>query len=164
MALLGRRGIGVAGSASRTRCCPPHDRARAPGRHDRPPTIGAVTARVPSEAPQRRERQELCQLFRTLGPDAPTLCEGWATRHLAAHLVVRERQPLRAVGILVRPLAHRHDEAIQSTLARHSYDAIAGRAEAGPPPWWCPVDRLVTLVEFVVPHEDARRGGPTWEP
>jgi uncharacterized protein (TIGR03085 family) len=103
-------------------------------------------------------------LFRALGPDAPTLCEGWATRHLAAHLVVRERQPLGAVGILVRPLAHRHDEAIESTLARHSYDAIVDRVEAGPPPWWCPVDRLVNLVEFVVHHEDARRGGSTWEP
>ena len=136
----------------------------APGRHDRPPTIGAVTARAPREAPQRRERQELCELFRALGPDAPTLCEGWATRHLAAHLVVRERHPLGAVGIVVRPLAHRHDEAIESTLARHDYLAIVDRIEAGPPPWWCPVDRFVNLVEFVVHHEDARRGGPVWEP
>lgn len=123
-----------------------------------------MTARAPHEAPQRRERRELCELLRSLGPDAPTLCEGWATRHLAAHLLVRERQPLGAVGILVRPLAHRHDEAIRSTLARHSYEAIVERVEAGPPPWWCPVDPLVNLVEFVVHHEDVRRGGPAWEP
>jgi uncharacterized protein (TIGR03085 family) len=103
-------------------------------------------------------------LLRSLGPDAPTLCEGWATRHLAAHLVVRERQPLGAVGIVVRPLAHRHDEAIEATLARHSYDALVDRIEAGPPPWWCPIDALVNLVEFVVHHEDVRRGGPSWEP
>ena len=39
------------------------------------------------------ERADLCDLFRAVGPDAPTLCEGWTTRDLAAHLVVRERRP-----------------------------------------------------------------------
>ena len=75
---------------------------------------------------------------------------------------MRERQPLGAVGIIVRLLAHRHDEAIEATLARHSYEALIHRIEAGPPPWLCPVDRLVNLVEFVVHHEDARRGGASW--
>src|SRR5882762_622635 len=36
------------------------------------------------------ERRELCDLFLELGPDAPTLCEGWTTLDLAAHLVLRE--------------------------------------------------------------------------
>jgi len=37
-----------------------------------------------------RERLELCDLLLELGPDAPTLCEGWTTADLAAHLVLRE--------------------------------------------------------------------------
>src|SRR5262249_52743320 len=36
------------------------------------------------------ERAELCDLLDELGPDAPTLLDGWTTRDLAAHLVLRE--------------------------------------------------------------------------
>ena len=35
------------------------------------------------------ERAALVDLMAELGPDAPTLCTGWTTRDLAAHLVVR---------------------------------------------------------------------------
>ena len=47
-----------------------------------------------------RERADLADLLGTLGPDAPTRCEGWTTAHLAAHLVVRDRRP-DAYGSLV---------------------------------------------------------------
>jgi hypothetical protein len=40
------------------------------------------------------EREALAAAFRTAGPDAATLSTGWATRHLLAHLVQRENQPL----------------------------------------------------------------------
>lgn len=43
--------------------------------------------------------------MRAAGPDAPTLCEGWTARDLAAHLVVRERRLDAAPGILVPQLA-----------------------------------------------------------
>ena len=43
----------------------------------------------------KRERLLLADLLETAGPDAPTLCEGWTTRDLAAHVVVRERRPRR---------------------------------------------------------------------
>ena len=49
----------------------------------------------------RQERQELCDLLLEVGPEAPTLCAGWTTRDLAAHLVVRESRPVAAVGIIV---------------------------------------------------------------
>jgi hypothetical protein len=42
------------------------------------------------------EREQLCDLFLELGPEAPTLCEGWATLDLAAHLVMREHDPRSA--------------------------------------------------------------------
>ena len=46
----------------------------------------------------REERRALCELLDETGPDAPTLCEGWTTGDLAAHLVLRERRPDAAAG------------------------------------------------------------------
>ena len=34
----------------------------------------------------QRERAGLVEILRAVGPDAPTLCEGWTTRDLTAHL------------------------------------------------------------------------------
>ncbi|MEV4089519.1 maleylpyruvate isomerase N-terminal domain-containing protein, partial [Nonomuraea fuscirosea] len=39
----------------------------------------------------RGERAALCDLLDRLGPDEPTLCAGWTTADLAAHLAIRER-------------------------------------------------------------------------
>ena len=52
-----------------------------------------------------RERAALVNTMRAVGPDAPTLCGEWTTRDLAAHLVLRERRPDAAAGILVPALA-----------------------------------------------------------
>ncbi|WP_346995752.1 maleylpyruvate isomerase N-terminal domain-containing protein, partial [Dietzia sp. SLG310A2-38A2] len=41
----------------------------------------------------QRERSALVETMRAAGPEAPTLCAGWTTRDLAAHLVVREARP-----------------------------------------------------------------------
>ena len=46
----------------------------------------------------RSERRSLAALLRTLGPDAPTLCEGWDARDLAVHLVIRDRRPGALIG------------------------------------------------------------------
>ena len=51
------------------------------------------------------ERAALCDLLDELGPDQPTLCEGWQTRDLAAHLVVREHRLDAAPGILLPAIA-----------------------------------------------------------
>src|SRR5260370_5678483 len=51
------------------------------------------------------ERAALCALLKETGPDAPTLCEGWRTSDLAAHLVLRERRPDAAAGLMGGPLA-----------------------------------------------------------
>lgn len=52
-----------------------------------------------------RERAALVNTMRAVGPDGATLCVGWTTRDLAAHLVLRERRPDAAAGILVPALA-----------------------------------------------------------
>lgn len=35
------------------------------------------------------ERSAICDAFLAAGPDRPTLCAGWTTRDLLAHLLVR---------------------------------------------------------------------------
>ncbi|MGQ0830313.1 MAG: TIGR03085 family metal-binding protein [Microthrixaceae bacterium] len=107
-----------------------------------------------------RERRELCDLFEELGPDAPTLCEGWATADLAAHLVIRERDPRSAPGIMFggrfEPLL---DRLMERALAR-GYGSLVERVRNGPPvgPFVVPGLRtLLNLNEYVVHHEDVRR-------
>lgn len=109
----------------------------------------------------QRERAALCDLFADLGPDAPTLCGGWATADLAAHLVVRERHPLAAPGIVV---GGRFEGLTEKLMAReldaHGYDGVVERVRTGPPlgPMAIrPVGRLANTIEFVVHHEDVRR-------
>ena len=66
--------------------------------------------------PAQSERRLLCDLFAEVGPDAPTLCGDWSTRDLAAHLVMRERRPDGAVGIVFPPAAGYADR-VQASIA-----------------------------------------------
>jgi uncharacterized protein (TIGR03085 family) len=114
----------------------------------------------------RRERAALADLLLEVGPDAPTLCTGWATRDLAAHLVVRERRPDAMAGVVIPPLAG-HGEHVRKQKAAEPYDRLL--AEVRNPPWWSPVSNPVTGelangVEFFIHHEDVRRASPGWTP
>jgi len=111
-------------------------------------------------APQRAERDALCDLFLAVGPDAPTLCEGWTAADLATHLVVRERKPLAGPGLVVGGAAAALTARIMArTKAAHSYEEMVARVRRGPPPWTAPFDALINLTEYFVHHEDVRRGG-----
>ena len=109
----------------------------------------------------RAERLALCETLLALGPDAPTLCDPWRTRDLAAHLVLRERRPDAAVGIVVGALAG-HTQRVQDSLAHGDWAALVETVRTGPPVWsptrLDAVDALVNTVELVVHHEDALRG------
>lgn len=114
----------------------------------------------------RIERTLLADLLLEVGPGAPTMCAGWTARDLAAHLVVRERRPDAAVGVLVPPLA-RHGEHVRRAKAARPYAEVV--QEVRTPPWWSPVsnpvtDELFNTVEFFIHHEDVRRARPDWEP
>ena len=111
-------------------------------------------------APQRAERDALCDLLLAMGPDAPTLCEGWTTADLATHLVVRERKPLAGPGLVVGGAAAALTARIMArTKAAHPYEEMVARVRRGPPPWTAPFDALINLTEYFVHHEDVRRGG-----
>lgn len=115
----------------------------------------------------RAERQELADLFVEVGPDAPTLCEGWTTRDLAAHLVVRESRPDAAIGIIAKPLAG-YTDSVQKGVAAKPWSELVDAVRSGPPiysPFRIPgVQGLADLFEFVIHHEDVRRAEAGWKP
>ncbi|NUS95369.1 MAG: TIGR03085 family protein [Nocardia sp.] len=113
----------------------------------------------------QRERRALVETMKGLGPDAPTLCGAWTVRDLAAHLVVRERRPDAAPGIMLRPFAG-YLQKVQDKAATREFDVLLEQVRTGPP-WWSPlrpVDAIANLSEMFVHHEDVRRAGPGWEP
>jgi len=112
------------------------------------------------------ERMLLCALAQQLGPDEPTLCEGWTVRDLVAHLLVREGSPA-AIGITVPPLAGLTEAAMRRE-ASHDFHAMVTRLRHGPP-LWSPmrlpkIGPMLNTMEFFVHHEDIRRAQPDWEP
>ena len=116
----------------------------------------------------RDERLALCALLDKTGPEAPTLCQGWTTRDLAAHLVAREHRPDAGAGLLGGPLAG-HTRRVQHKIAeRTPYPRLVEEIRNGPPRlsvFGLPgADERGNLVEYFVHHEDVRRGGPGWEP
>ncbi|WP_085995428.1 TIGR03085 family metal-binding protein [Nocardia testacea] len=113
----------------------------------------------------QRERRALVETMKGTGPDAPTLCGAWTVRDLAAHLVVRERRPDAAPGIMLRPFAG-YLQKVQDKAAGQEFDLLLDKIRTGPP-WWSPlrpVDAIANLGEMFVHHEDVRRASPGWEP
>lgn len=116
----------------------------------------------------RDERLALCALLTQLGPGEPTLCAGWQTGDLAAHLVLRERRPDAGAGMLGGPLAG-YTRRVQARLARRtSFPDLINLIRTGPPrlsAFGLPgADERLNLVEYFVHHEDVRRVRPGWQP
>lgn len=114
----------------------------------------------------RAERLLLCDLLTRIGPDAPTLCQGWTTGDLAAHLVTRERRPDAGPGLVV-PLLAGHTERVQRKITKdHPFPRLVELLREGPPAWspFSVVDAAANTVEFFVHHEDVLRAQPGWEP
>lgn len=115
----------------------------------------------------QRERLLLADLLESVGPEAPTLCDGWKARDLAAHLVVRERRGDAAGGLLIKALAPRL-EKVQGEYAAKPYEELVQLFRSGPPkmsPFALkPVDEASNTVEFFVHGEDVRRAQPDWSP
>jgi uncharacterized protein (TIGR03085 family) len=116
----------------------------------------------------RDERLALSARLDQAGPREPTLCEGWTTLDLAAHLVLREHRPDAGLGLLGGPLAG-YTRRVQRKLAeRTPYPRLVETIRNGPPRlsmFALPgMDERVNLVEYFVHHEDVRRAQPDWEP
>lgn len=109
------------------------------------------------------ERDALADLLLSLGPDEPTLCEGWTTRDLTVHLVLREYRPDTLPGTFLSgvPVFSRHLDSVGRDYAQRPFAELVEEYRNGPPRWnpmWLG-DRFINLAENFVHHEDARRGG-----
>ena len=114
----------------------------------------------------RRERAALVETILGAGPDAPTLCEGWRTRDLAAHLVIREHRLDAAPGILI-PFFAGHTEKVQNQVAQNTdWEALVGKVASGPPAYspFKLLDPVANVAEMFIHHEDVRRAESGWEP
>ena len=115
-------------------------------------------ADVPLDA---EERRELCDLFLELGPSVPTLLDGWTAHDLAAHLVLREHDPVAGPCMVLPGPFERFAERRRAGLAgRTDFTRLVGQIRSGPPigffrlEW---VRSMANLNEFFVHHEDVRR-------
>ena len=119
------------------------------------------------ESMSRTERAALCNTALEAGEQAPTLCGRWTVKDLVIHLLVRERDPLGAPGIVV-PKLERLNEWSARRLAAQDFSSLVERVRSGPPKWspmsLPPLDRALNTLEFFVHHEDIRRAGTEWEP
>lgn len=114
----------------------------------------------------QRERAALVETMRSVGPDAPTLCEGWTTRDLAAHLVIREYRPDAMPGILIPFFAPRTEKVQNQVAEQTEWEALVDKVAAGPPVY-SPLkllDPVANVAEMFIHHEDVRRAQPGWEP
>ena len=108
------------------------------------------------------ERTDLIATLREAGPDASTLCAGWTTRVLLAHLVRRERSIVELGARVKLPVLTGAADAAMHRYARsHSYDTLLDEFAAGAPFYspfaFGPTAELVNLLEYVIHHEDVRR-------
>jgi uncharacterized protein (TIGR03085 family) len=114
----------------------------------------------------QRERAALVDTMRSLGPDAPTLCDGWTTRDLAAHLVIREYRLDASPGILIPRFAG-HTAKVQNEVAGQTdWDALLDKVASGPPVY-SPLkllDPVANIGEMFIHHEDVRRAQSSWTP
>jgi uncharacterized protein (TIGR03085 family) len=101
------------------------------------------------------ERARLCDLLDQHGPDAATLCTGWDTGHLAAHLVLRDR------ALTVLPVLRRGGPAAMARLRGEPFPSIVERIRRGGLlPHEGRLGEALHLLEFVVHRQDVLRAHP----
>ncbi len=108
------------------------------------------------------ERKELADLLDELGPDAPTLLSPWTTRDLAAHLVLREHDPVAAPGLVIPGAWGHFAERRREALAQNDFTWLVATIRSGPPRGFFRINwvrQFPNLNEFFVHHEDVRRAG-----
>jgi uncharacterized protein (TIGR03085 family) len=112
------------------------------------------------------EKPALVETLRTRDPDAPTLCEGWDTRRLLAHLVQREQHQLANTRDMIskRPPGQevQLSRLVDTALSPEGYQALVEEFANGPRPWsamsWAA--ESLNFLEYLIHHEDLRRALP----
>jgi uncharacterized protein (TIGR03085 family) len=120
--------------------------------------------RMPQDSMAQQERKNLCDIFLERGPEAPTLCEGWTTKDLAAHLVVRERRPDSGPGLVWPRLADYTEKVRVAARDRLSWEELVDTVRRGPPMLLRPFDGAMNTIEYFIHVEDVRRAQEGWQP
>ncbi|WP_316670941.1 TIGR03085 family metal-binding protein [uncultured Propionibacterium sp.] len=109
-------------------------------------------------------RSTICDLFEQVGPGAPTLCEGWTAQDLAAHLFLRENDPLSTPGMFSEIFAPITAARMRTLLARQGFDQIVSTLRGGPIGLSVmrlrAVDKRVNGIEYLIHYEDLLRAQP----
>lgn len=92
-----------------------------------------------------------------LGPEAPTLDEGWKVLDLAAHLVARERDLWAAPGIMWGGPFEKVMEKALERRRRQGLEDLVELIGKGPPRVWKLAPAGAHLSEYYIHHEDIRR-------
>jgi uncharacterized protein (TIGR03085 family) len=115
----------------------------------------------------KRERVAISQLLRKLGPEAPTLCEGWNSFDLLVHLVSRETRPDAAIGIVL-PIFSSWTTKVSQDIKSRGFENLIAEFEQGPKNtsfFAIPgVDNLANSFELLIHHEDLLRGQTDYSP
>jgi uncharacterized protein (TIGR03085 family) len=104
------------------------------------------------------ERAALCDTLDKYGAEAPTLCEGWLTIDLAAHLVAREARSDAALGLVLPGPFARHLQHVMDKYKTKGYDTLVAMLRTGPPVMHRkgPL-AAANVTENFIHHEDVRR-------
>ena len=115
----------------------------------------------------KQERHAICHTLRKVGPSAPTLCQGWNSKDLLIHLIIRENRPDASVGIFL-PIFNSYTKSVSEKYEQKSFDELISIFENGPKipsPFAIPgVDDLVNSFEYLVHHEDLLRAQSDFQP
>ena len=104
----------------------------------------------------QRQRAQLLDLFLELGPFAPTLCEGWKTQDLAAHLYIREHKPQAMLGMFSERFAGITTRVQMEALHTNGFIGLVERLRK-PSLMMRPMDAMVNGAEYFIHHMDVLR-------
>ncbi|MGK2350095.1 TIGR03085 family metal-binding protein [Cutibacterium sp. V947] len=116
----------------------------------------------------RDERAGLAADLSRLGPDAPTLCEGWTARDLLTHVLLRENDPLAVPGMAVSVFDAVTQARADKLEASGSFEDQVVRFAHGPDRFSIfripGMDAAANSMEYFIHHEDLLRAQPGWQP
>ncbi|WCC80835.1 TIGR03085 family metal-binding protein [Cutibacterium equinum] len=116
----------------------------------------------------RDERAGLAADLLRLGPDAPTLCEGWSARDLLTHMLLRENDPLAIPGMAVSVFDALTQARADKVEASGSFEDLVVRFAHGPDRFSVfrvpGMDAAANSMEYFIHHEDLLRAQPDWRP
>jgi uncharacterized protein (TIGR03085 family) len=113
--------------------------------------------------PEQAMRRAFTAMLDEVGPDAPTLCEGWTAQDLAIHMTLIERQPQSWLGIAISdriPPTRKYFEGLVQRERDRPWTELVQRIRVGPargPLAKAAFRNRMMFREYTIHAEDVRR-------